>query len=176
MKLVQKNKRAFTLLELLITIAIIGILSSIVLVSLNNGRTKAKIANTKSEMNQIIKAIGVAQQATGKPLKDITLTGCSACSCWAATGGHTTADAACINSWNTALSRIQAATGLSAIDLTPYQQDSWGRPYCLDENELESGSCSSSIDRLTSAGPDGICGAPGNADDISLNIPHAICP
>ncbi len=37
----QKNKKAFTLIELLIVISIIGILSSIVLVSLNEGRVKA---------------------------------------------------------------------------------------------------------------------------------------
>jgi len=51
------NKKGFTLIELLVVIAIIGILASIMVVSLTNAQKKARDAKRQSELNQMRTAL-----------------------------------------------------------------------------------------------------------------------
>lgn len=58
MKKIKKNK-GFTLLELLIVISIIGILTSIILTSLNTARDKAVIAKFRQDLGQLQNAVSL---------------------------------------------------------------------------------------------------------------------
>ncbi|MAF14135.1 MAG: hypothetical protein CMI53_04570 [Parcubacteria group bacterium] len=58
-------KKAFTLIELLVVIAIIGLLASIVLVSVGGQREKAKIAKAQGDLEAITKALRIYHVDTG---------------------------------------------------------------------------------------------------------------
>jgi len=59
-----RKKKGFTLIELLVVIAIIGILATIVLVSLNSARVKARNARRQSDIHQISLAMEMCYDDT----------------------------------------------------------------------------------------------------------------
>lgn len=62
----KKHSHGFTLIELLVVIAIIGILSSVVLASLNSARAKARDAQAISDFNQVQQALVLYYDKYGK--------------------------------------------------------------------------------------------------------------
>ncbi len=70
--MLKLNKKGFTLIELLVVIAIIGILASIVLVSLSDARNKGYDTEIKSELAQVRNAMEMCYDNNGG-----TYTGCT---------------------------------------------------------------------------------------------------
>lgn len=66
MKTQTETKRGFTLIELLVVIAIIGILSSVVLASLNSARKKGRDARRISDLKQLSLALDLYYDANGQ--------------------------------------------------------------------------------------------------------------
>lgn len=60
-----KNKLGFTLIELLVVISIIGLLATVVLVSLNRARIKARDTRRQADMYQIVAALNLYYQDNG---------------------------------------------------------------------------------------------------------------
>ena len=57
LQIFRKNKKGFTLIELLVVIAVIGLLASIVLVSMGPARKKAKDTRRMTDLKQISSAM-----------------------------------------------------------------------------------------------------------------------
>ena len=61
----KKQHKGFTLIELLVVVAIIGVLSSVVLASLNSSRAKGRDARRVSDMHEITNALSIYYSVNG---------------------------------------------------------------------------------------------------------------
>ena len=77
----QKKKSGFTLIEILIVIAIVSILASIVMTSLASARQKTNYAVTKQRLRNISTFFYQAQLQNNVRLYDMTNNTCSDCPC-----------------------------------------------------------------------------------------------
>lgn len=166
----EKTKQGFTLMELLVVVAIIGILTSVVLVSLNSAREKGKVSATKAQLVQIEKAVALfyLKNADYPP---IGADHCSMCWYWPASVMWATGQ------WSDIVALLVADGDIGGGILV----DEWGRPFLYDKNYNLGPYTCTSWSPICSMGPDGIlqtfnCPPPtsrpvAGGDDVCVFMP-----
>jgi general secretion pathway protein G len=122
----MKNRaRGFTLIELLAIIAIISLLFSFLLASLNNAREKARVAQAQATVNQLRRAITVLAEDTGEwpghKTIDVVESGATGNEIW----DLSTPNAGII-------ATDGAYTGWNGPYISTVKLDPWGNPYFFD--------------------------------------------
>ncbi len=150
------KQKGFTLIELLVVIAIIGILSSIVLTSLNVARQKGNIAAAQGDLHSMRTAFEEYLISGGHYTFPPNRDNCSACS-----------NPCSASSWDNAVNALKSSGDMS----NPPKTDPWGHPWCYDNNYKVAGCPSPTA--IWSMGPNGssessVYGKRG--DDIWIQI------
>lgn len=120
------KKLAFTLVELLVVITIIGVLSLVIAFAIRQTSLNAKIARKDADLKSILTAIESKRAENVKVLKDITVSDNSVDDCLY--NGHTPQDATCAARMNTTYTNL----GFNKAQIDP-----WGNIYMIDENEMD---------------------------------------
>ena len=185
----RKINRGFTIIELLVVTAIIGILSGIVISAVSSARTKANKVSAQAKMRQLTNTIQVSAGELGKTLGNITPNNSQGTNNWTGqmclsyTGGpvrnlkNSTGD--CYNDWVAAINAIAAGASTTLpIKASDFYRDPWGSPYYLDENENTGTFTCQVYDALVSPGPDGIVNDPINPSYPATtdDVPFIVVP
>lgn len=136
-----EQRRAFTIVELIVVITVIGIIAAISLMSYSGVQRKAQISKINSDLRLFSRVVQSARLINSKTLGQITGNYYSAGVCFSKASGTDLATLprsdSCWTRYLTTLDLISSSSGINIRNLI----DPWGRPYAIDENEGEAGAC-----------------------------------
>jgi type IV pilus assembly protein PilA len=133
----RSGQRGFTLIELVIVVAVIGILTAIAIPAYGNIQQTARVNTAKSDLTNLRKAIDLARSNSNATLITVTGSNCTYCT-FTVDPLDTPKTGAGWVTYNATLKKISDASGINVKGLL----DSYGRPYLIDENEGEGvGNC-----------------------------------
>ena len=115
MQIFHKNRKGFTLIELLVVIAIIGILATIVLVSLNTARLKARDTKRLGDLRQVALALEMYYDDNRKYPGGSEATGC--------------------NDWATMKTAIEGGDYMTSVPVDPV--NSGTKVYTYESDEVD---------------------------------------
>lgn len=158
------NKKGFSLIELMLVVAIIGMLTTMGAESFKAMMVQTRTNLAKSQMREMVSFVK-ARRATdpGQTLIDWVGFVCNQCEFnntipMEGQGGP-------MGDNDSAFTRLQYSESKAPLD-------PWGHPYSMDVNEHEFGPNDCRYDEFVSAGPDQLM---NTADDIAICPPFVFC-
>lgn len=140
--LTRRESWGFTLVEMVIVAALVGILASIVLFSVSGARQSARVTKAETDLDEIKLAFQLYLEQTGSMPPGVGH--CSHCAF--RTPPSNSGEA---NAWETTIvPNVQ-----SVVQIQIPARDPWGNHYLYDNNFIVSGAAYPSI--ICSRGPDG---------------------
>ena len=151
------NKKGFTLIELLVVIAIIGILSSIVLASLNTARAKGSDAAIKSSLDQMRSQSEIYYDANNQQYATVattspSLANCTLASSFVASGQQGATILAYASSTSGAAANIKCVVGKTGWSVSVPLKSNSTLSWCVDNTGASKQETAS-----TSQAADGTC-------------------
>ncbi|MFC1595255.1 prepilin-type N-terminal cleavage/methylation domain-containing protein [Patescibacteria group bacterium] len=159
----KKYSGGFTLLEVLVSTAVVATLLSIVIMTFQTSKIKAQGVKLDGDFNQINKAVEIFRN---KPLIQMTLTS-------ARTNCKNISNIHLIQDGNACMDDLKKIF-VDNLGFGSVPRDPWGNPYIITENERNP-DCSE-YDRLISPGADRETGPDLSAEGIVCDFLFFTCP